>query len=241
MSKIDLVFVIDNSGSVNDNTQDDFTTLLAFCSNITMKMDLEMVRVGMVVFSRTAQNIFYLNTYVLAKETIVLYCYSYQAEIYRNVMRVASLTSSISSSCRYHNKNDLWHAIASVQTMGSFTNTSGAIRTMMRDQFIAYRGDRPDAKNVAIIITDGVSNIDAYRTISDAEAARAAGVEIYVIGVTNQVNTAELQGMSSPPQAQNRNWWMTMNFAELDHIVVDIAYATCYPDQVRPVGKCSFL
>ena len=51
--------------------------------------------------------------------------------------------------------------------MGGFTNTSGALRTM----FEMYTGfnnaelfsTRKDARDVALLITDGYSNVDAHR------------------------------------------------------------------------------
>ena len=44
-------------------------------------------------------------------------------------------------------------------------------------------GDRPDALNIAIVITDGESTIDKERTIPEAEAARAAGITVFAIGI----------------------------------------------------------
>ena len=43
---------------------------------------------------------------------------------------------------------------------------------MREEIFNPLRGDRPDAPNVAIILTDGVSNINSRRTIPEAETAR---------------------------------------------------------------------
>ena len=44
--------------------------------------------------------------------------------------------------------------------MGGQTDTSSAIRLMMTTMFTQSNGDRPNAPNVAIIITDGNSNIN---------------------------------------------------------------------------------
>ncbi len=43
-------------------------------------------------------------------------------------------------------------------------------------------GDRAGDPNVAIVITDGRSNIDQQRTLPAAENARRAGIEIYAVG-----------------------------------------------------------
>ena len=73
---------------------------------------------------------------------------------------------------------------------------------MHREQFTAPRGDRPNVPNIAIVITDGHSNVYSNRTIPEAEAARASGVFIYSIGVTNNINEEEVKGMSSMPQVK---------------------------------------
>lgn len=44
-------------------------------------------------------------------------------------------------------------------------------------------GDRPDAPNVALVFTDGASNIEAQRTIPNAIDARERGNHIVVFGV----------------------------------------------------------
>ena len=41
---------------------------------------------------------------------------------------------------------------------------------------------RPDVQQIAIVLTDGVSNIDETRTIPEAEQAKDENIEIFVIG-----------------------------------------------------------
>merc|ERR1712012_319529 len=55
----------------------------------------------------------------------------------------------------YDDKNQLQSAILNTPYVGSYTNTSGGIRTATYEQFISSRGDRGNANNIAIIITDG--------------------------------------------------------------------------------------
>ena len=68
-----------------------------------------------------------------------------------------------------------------------FTNTSGGLRLMRTVQFTPERGDRPDAPNVAVVITDATSNKDQNLTIPEAFAAQAAGVAVFPIGFTNEM------------------------------------------------------
>ena len=94
----------------------------------------------------------------------------------------------------------LTNAVNNVGFIGSYTNTSGGIRTANFEQFISARGDRPDADNIAIILTDGVPNLDVEQTVPDAEALQAAGVTVYAIGVTDAIDEFTLKSLSSQPQ-----------------------------------------
>jgi len=49
------------------------------------------------------------------------------------------------------------------------------------------------------VVTDGRSNVLAGLTLSEAEAARQSGVELYGVGVGDDVNQAELNGIASTP------------------------------------------
>jgi len=60
-------------------------------------------------------------------------------------------------------------------------------------------GDRPDARNVAIVITDGAANEDRLRTVPAAVAARVDGVHIVTMAVGSTVDSAMLHSIASPP------------------------------------------
>ena len=73
-----------------------------------------------------------------------------------------------------------------------FTNTSGGLRLMRTVQFTPGLGDRPDAPNVAVVITDATSNKDQNLTIPEALAAQAAGVTMFTIGFTNEMKVTKI-------------------------------------------------
>ena len=56
--------------------------------------------------------------------------------------------------------------------MGSYTNTSSDIRFMLEQQFTAERGAWSGVDKILNVVTDGESNLDQERTISDAVAAQ---------------------------------------------------------------------
>ena len=106
----------------------------------------------------------------------------------------------------YDDKNQLQSAILNTPYVGSYTNTSGGIRTATYEQFISSRGDRGNANNIAIIITDGVPNRDESFTIPDAEYLRSLGTMVYVVGITNAIDESMLQDMSSMPQVSDNGF-----------------------------------
>ncbi len=79
------------------------------------------------------------------------------------------------------------------------TNTSGALRLMRQAIFRSHKGDRPDIRNVGIIITDGQSNVDQNRTVIEAEAVKQQGIRMFAIGLTSDINEDELRSIASDP------------------------------------------
>jgi hypothetical protein len=195
-SLVDLVFVIDSSGSIRDNNPldgsfDNYKLLLDFVNSIVDRLNIGVngSRVGVVRFSDYGDSVFYLNSYT--------------------------------------NKNDMTIAIQQIGYMGGNTNTSGGIREMKDVQFTEANGDRPDVKNIAIIITDGKSTFDSDRTIPDANTAKSRGIQIYSVGITNAANEEELRLMSSDPQVRDQNYWLSADFTTLATIGNQIVSETC--------------
>ena len=92
-------------------------------------------------------------------------------------------------------------------------------------QTLFYRkGDRSDAPNVAIVITDGVSNINSRRTIPEAEESRDVGIHIYAVGI-GLTDTRELNGIASEPASENA--FAVNNFDQLSGLGEKIFTASC--------------
>ncbi len=73
------------------------------------------------------------------------------------------------------------------------TNTQGALRYARTTMFTPQNGDRRDAPNSIVIITDGVPQIpqdlnEARRlAVQEAELARQQGINVFAIGVGPQI------------------------------------------------------
>lgn len=107
-------------------------------------------------------------------------------------------------------------AVRNIGFVGGETNTSGALKELQSVQFQQVNGDRPGVPNVAILITDGIANVDVNETIPSALSARAAGIDIIVVGITNQTDENEIRSISSLPQQRNQNYFLSVDFANLD-------------------------
>lgn len=96
----------------------------------------------------------------------------------------------------YFNKQELETMVWDIQYMAGTTNTADGIR-LMRDVY--SRKGRDDVKSIAVVITDGKSNILPETTSQQAEEARKEGVDIFAIGIGSAVNQPELISIASEP------------------------------------------
>jgi len=83
------------------------------------------------------------------------------------------------------------------------TNTQDALRLTYESVFLSRRGDRSAVRNVAIVVSDGNSNIYPDRTIPEADTARQRGVELFAVAVGQQSNTREMAGIASDPDSEH--------------------------------------
>ncbi len=127
----------------------------------------------------------------------------------------------------YTKKENLLSAIRRIPYVGSYTNTSGGLRLMMNEQFIESKGDRRNVKNIAIVLTDGSSNLDVDKTIPDAQDAQNRGIQMFSVGISDAIAQVEIKGLSSPPQEENRNYFLSTDFRYLETIRNTIVEVVC--------------
>jgi hypothetical protein len=123
--------------------------------------------------------------------------------------------------------SEINNAILSISYEGGNTNTSGGLREMTLNQFNFARGDRIGVKNVAVVITDGISTFDSQRTILDAVTAHNQGIEVYSIGVMNIFDEYELSQISSSPHQKGKNYFTSAFFQSLSDIKNTLVEETC--------------
>ena len=102
----------------------------------------------------------------------------------------------------YRTKQEIIDAIKKIPYVYGSTNTYGGLNIMRTQMFTRQNGDRPSVPNIAILLTDGVSNINAFDTVPEAEKARADNIHIYAVGI-GIADTTELSQICSPPISDN--------------------------------------
>lgn len=153
----------------------------------------------------------------------------YHADIDGGNVRVSVVTYSTAVQIRFHlnkfrSKADVYNAIDDIPYEHGSTNTADAIKILRTDIFTQANGDRPDVPNIAIVVTDGVSNINSRRTIPEAEQTRASGAEIYALGI-GLTDLTELDGIASKPIEKYRI--TAREFSDLRNLRNTIYTALC--------------
>ena len=158
---LDLVFVMDLSGSVKDEYE--MSVQFAHLVVYGLNMLYDRTRVGVVTFATTVGDQFYMNTYS-SKEAIL-------------------------NALNFHHE-------------GGKTNTQAALNVMRTTQFTPSNGERTGVRNVAVLISDGNSNVDSANTVPEANMARSQGIDVYAIAVGSNPNLPELNDIANDPDSE---------------------------------------
>lgn len=166
---LDLAFVLDSSGSVGVRN---FALTLDFAANLTRTFSIgpQDTQVAAIAFSGFPNITFLLNTFT--------------------------------------NRTVLEDAIRGIQFFDipgngqPSTYTAAALNALRFDIFSTEAGARPDIMaipRVAVVVTDGRSNVNRSLTIPTAMAVRQADITVFAVGVGNSVNREELDAIGSGP------------------------------------------
>ena len=97
---------------------------------------------------------------------------------------------------------------------------------MVREEiFKAENGDRSNAPNVAVVITDGESNVKQKMTIPEAKKVHNAGIIVIAVGISNNISVPELKGIASDPDKDHL--FKVDSYNELVKVQKKIANETC--------------
>ena len=96
----------------------------------------------------------------------------------------------------YDNKNDVFGAIDAISYTRGSSYLPGALKTVRTQMFTTANGDRAGVRNIAVIVTDGVSQGDPMQSAGEA---RREGIHIFAIGIGSNLDTVQLEGIANKP------------------------------------------
>lgn len=97
--------------------------------------------------------------------------------------------------------------LLNVAQNGGMTNTQDALKMARRDLFLnpAASGHRQNAHRLAVVVTDGNSNIQQDQTVPQANQLKGIGTRVMVIAVGNYGDSGrkEIKDIASYPSEKN--------------------------------------
>ncbi|KAK7095218.1 uncharacterized protein [Littorina saxatilis] len=182
--KMDLVFILDSSGSISIA---DFRLMLTFAADVIDAMDVsrDAVAVADVVYSSFVNLHFDFNDYTTKDQARTL--------------------------------------LLNTTKLGGGTSTYFGLDLAASTLYNSINGARPDAKKVAILITDGKSK-NFTKTSDSAQALRDLGATVFVVGVGGY-RLNELHAVASDPICSHV---LTLNsFSDIQSILTEIQRSVC--------------
>lgn len=121
--------------------------------------------------------------------------------------RVAVVTFSTSAKVEFFlddftTNKGVQKAIKGIVYEGGLTNIVSGLSLVYDTVFQRKTGDRPDVRNVLLLIVDGPSTEDSSLTIPTATLVKESGVHIFVVGI-QEADIDEITGIASEPTEVN--------------------------------------
>jgi hypothetical protein len=126
---------------------------------------------------------------------------------------------------RYSDATTTLDAVGKLDINGGETNIAAALRVTRTEMYSSAHGARPQARRVAVLLTDGEANREQSQTASQADLCKAAGIEIFTIGITNRIKVAELQYIASQPLASH--YYTVNDYSGLGAILGALSNGVC--------------
>lgn len=103
----------------------------------------------------------------------------------------------------FKTRKEFYGALDGIPYIPGWTNAAEALRTVRTQVFTPKTGDRVEVNNVALLITDGQSNINKNRTILEARNLKMAGIHVLAVGV-GLASLGEVDSIVTSPANENR-------------------------------------
>lgn len=219
---VDLIFVVDASGSIQEADPQGWTRVKSFIKDVVRRFAIgpSQTRVGLTIYSEKAVR-------------------------QRQDPDVPAGSVGFFLLDTYSDLPSLEAAIDALFYFGSFTNTQEGLQ-VARQNILQPSGDRPNVQNLVIVLTDGKSNLNEQQLPREAQLLKDRATVISV-GVTDQVDINELSLIASAPNLVVLADDFRALETELDRIVSTVCTAVTTPrpppvtQAPQPPGKECFL
>ena len=192
---MDIIFVVDSSGSIRDTNIDDNTDNWKKILNFIVRV------IDLVLAKENADMRFAVVTF------------SNEARLDFDFKKYGS------------NYGAVIKAVLDLPFMGYSTNTTGGLLLAERELIAKGKGgNRPNARDLMILITDGENTGDPELLLPTAAKIRNESVSIMGVGVTYNINENEILSIIS----NSLYYFKANNFDVLSDVAIEIASSVCY-------------
>ena len=129
----------------------------------------------------------------------------------------------------YSAVGDIYQAITNLGHEGGNTNTTGALKMAREEVFVASQGDR-DAKNIVILMTDGLSTSNNVWMEADLLQTQSKA-EIYVVAIGKYIDENELRLIAND---FSKNIILVDGFNQLEYIKKLLLHRLCEVPEFQP-------
>ncbi|WAR05269.1 COCA1-like protein [Mya arenaria] len=105
---------------------------------------------------------------------------------------------------------------------GGITNTNDALETVRTQMLTSQNGDRPNAENVVIVLSDGRSN-DKIDTIREATRLHAVSKDVISIVIGSGFDAQELQAIAT----DRHHVFDVHTYSSLNTIIAQLMQVIC--------------
>ena len=157
------------------------------------------------------------------------------------VSNIRYLNTDIDNPDLYRNVIQDIEGLRQVSPYGN-SNISGCLETIREQQLIEYRGIRRNTPNVVLLISAQRSNIDAHRTISEAEALKDYNTRLLVVGIGDRIDRREIESIATDGGLEQTTWILS-DYSQLSYHTESVAKAMCIvhpplpPPTLEPVTR----
>jgi len=124
---------------------------------------------------------------------------------------------------RYRNSSAIIGAVQELKITLGDTNIADALRMARTQLFSRQHGARSGLPKILILITDGTANIEERRTIPEANAAKAAGIQIFTVGIGSDIKVEQLRAIAS----MRSYYYFATNFDTLNGVLQGLLNMSC--------------